>query len=1000
MGARFFYSVMVFLLSLTLLAPGAPALAQAPTTDGVSAPPQGSGLVVAWPGPSGDAETALGRLPIVRFQGYELPLQLLTVQTDADVALALQIIQLSTTNWPGALAPAAPMTPPVLDGVSGSGPQEVVALPTTPIFVLRQGKLYGQTIAVIAISPLFQEGSQLKLATIIQAEIPSATMLSGETPALLSAARARAATSVQTAGAASQLAPTNPLAAQSSFKVVVAQAGIQEISGQILEAAGLNLAATDPNRLQLMRQNQPVLLEIEGLVGGRLAPTSTLRFYAPTAGDRWNLTDTYWLTTVPIGGARMAVRPVNPGNATTRTTAIERGVWQANKEYSSNLPGVDGDHWFHRELKLDGVTSAVVSITINNQLPAATGSAYYTVTLSSGSVATFTLQAQLGDTPHPLLWSAQPPNGAWLDNQTVFSLPASVQQVEVKLTQIGSSSPNAAVWFDQMPWEQPAELNFGANGAHFRGVAGIWRYQWQNAPADSQSRYRLYDISNPNAPVALTGASANGFEDGPGIHDYLLAGPGTLYSPQVRPHTPAAFPPTVGAQALYIGPSEFFAALEPLLAHRRNQGYSVMTVDVQQIYDAWSYGQVSAEAIRTFLRYARAAWPQPPLSVVLVGDGTWDPHNYEGRDRYTLYVPPYVAYVDPWLGEAACENCYGQLDGDDPRTGDQPAGVGGTIFGMDLWVGRFPVKSAVELSELVSKIVRYETDSSLGDWRNVTLFLADNYVMRLDNEGKPIYDGAGDFARMSDLMIRRALCAKTNTPAICTFEGANSDHQVADPVLQEQIQQLLAASSLRMPRYYYDPYPQISDQAGVQGWRIPDAAAAKQNVVNAMSWGAGLVVFTGHANHWQWAGLDTDKSLLGLVGLNDPDIFANRDRPFIALSMTCLTAQFHKPANSGTTLDERLLLVRNGAVAVWGPAGLSVVHGHDALQRGFFQALWGGETTGGLRLGELLESGYYELMTRSACCQDALLTFLLLGDPLTPARVMPLDVTHLPIVQK
>jgi hypothetical protein len=105
--------------------------------------------------------------------------------------------------------------------------------------------------------------------------------------------------------------------------------------------------------------------------------------------------------------------------------------------------------------------------------------------------------------------------------------------------------------------------------------------------------------------------------------------------------------------------------------------------------------------------------------------------------------------------------------------------------------------------------------------------------------------------------------------------------------------------------------------------------------------------------------------------------------------MTCLTSQFHKPATSGTVLDERLLLNPNGgAIAVWGPAGLSVAYGHDFLQRGFFEKLWS-SPSGTARLGELIEAGYTKLLTEEACCQDTAKTFLLLGDPLTKARVYP-----------
>ena len=872
---------------------------------------------------------------------------------------------------------------------------EVVALPTAPLFVLRQGRIYGQPIAVVAFSPLYQEGNQLRFVTDIQATIPGASLLGDDAGAALAAARGTV-TAAATADELAQLAPTNPLAAQNGVKVLVQQPGVQQISGQALTAAGLDLATTDPAALQLLHGGAAPPLEIDGLVAGRLVAASTVRFYAPAAGDRWNLNETYWLTTAS-GAPRMAVRSVTPGGAPVRNNAVERGVWRDNKVYSSNLPGVDGDHWFHSQLAyIGGETPEAVTLSVNNLLTPATGSATYTLTLSTDTAATFTLQVQMDNASQPIVWAAEPPNGGWENRQVPLTRTNSVKTVVINLTKVASNFPEAAVWLDTMNWQQPAQLNFGGQGAQFSGLAGRWRYNWQNAPQSSQGRYQLYDITDPAAPVVLTGANATGFEDGPGGHDYLLAGPGTVQEPMVVAHQAANFPPAVGAQAVYIAPAAFIPALEPLLRQRRSQGYTAMAVDVQRIYDAWSYGQVSAEAIRTFLRYARSPWQQAPISVVMVGDATWDPHNYEQKTYHTNFVPAYLAHVDPWLGEAACENCYGQLDGNDPLTGDQVAGS--ALFAPDIWVGRFPVKSSFELTQLIDKLIRYENNQTLDDWRNVMLFLADNYVKRLDEKGQPVYDAAGDFAHMNDLMIRRILCMRVQESAFCSFTEDNSDDRVPEAVLQQQIQQLMTPAGLRMTRYYYDPYPQIGDPDGVEGWRIANAALARQSVINALSWGAGVVVYVGHSHHWQWAGLDTDPSLLGLVGINDPDALANQNRLFITLSMTCLTAQFQKPANSGTTLDERLFLAQNGAAAVWGPAGLSVVHGHDALQRGFFRAL--STSHGNTPLGELVASGYIELMTKSSCCQDALQTFLLLGDPLTPARVLPLAVSHLPIVRK
>lgn len=63
----------------------------------------------------------------------------------------------------------------------------------------------------------------------------------------------------------------------------------------------------------------------------------------------------------------------------------------------------------------------------------------------------------------------------------------------------------------------------------------------------------------------------------------------------------------------------------------------------------------------------------PARGADLVGDGTSDPHTYLGRGNAN-HIPPYLALVDPWLGETACEPCFGQFDGDDPLDDTLPDG--------------------------------------------------------------------------------------------------------------------------------------------------------------------------------------------------------------------------------------------------------------------------------------------------------------------------------------
>lgn len=905
------------------------------------------------------AASAWQTLPKLRFQGYELPMQLLTLRLAAPEQVASLITeQITTQVWASRIQPAAPLQPQVLDWEPAptDHPVEIVALPTAPVFVVRHGQVDGQPIAVVAISPFYEENGVVKLATHFKVQAPAATPIQAADLATSSEQLSSAA--VAAVGQPGEFAPTNPAAATRAVKVVVRNPGLQQVLGQALVDAGFTLAGLDPAKLHLTHKGQPIALQVLDLNNGQLTAASKLRFYAPKVGDRWNLTEVYWLTVESVDGLRMAVRAATPAGASGRSDAFEQGAWADYKLYNSLLPGANGEHWFHTDLRVATSSAEPVGVSLSqsNRLPLISGQSTFSVSVSTAYKAQYNLAVQMGSDVKVVSWHSAP-EGSLIHNHLLTV--TTTQQPEKLVLSVSGSDSKSALSLQQIFWQRPVSLDFQRNGAIFSGVAGTFTYSWQN-PAPG---LELYDITEPTAPQILAGAQESGFQDGPQARNYLLAGPGTLFSPETIASPGYNFSASDGATAIYIAPVQFMASLDPLVNLRRSQGHMVKVINVQNIYDSWSYGQVSAPAIRTFLRFAYTNWQPHPEAVILVGDGTWDPHNYENKAQSINYIPPYVATVDPWLGETACERCYTQLNGDDPLTGDEQAD-NSEFFETELLLGRFPVRSVEGLNGVVSKIVRYESNTLLAPWRGSSIFLADNYVQGYDANGSAVYDAAGDFARISDEVV----------------------------AMQDARQ--------RINRYYYDPYPQLTDPEGKQPWRVPGASAVRDAAISAMNGGAAFVTFNGHSNHWQWARLDGDSTVTTLFSLYDPDALVNNDRFFIAMSMTCLTSQFHKPADSGTTLDERMFLnATGGAVAVWGPAGLSVVHGHDALQRGFYRALWSAAPRTA-RLGALVEAGHHELLTNSVCCQDVQKTFLLTGDPLMIVQAMPLDSIYLPQVGK
>jgi hypothetical protein len=83
---------------------------------------------------------------------------------------------------------------------------------------------------------------------------------------------------------------------------------------------------------------------------------------------------------------------------------------------------------------------------------------------------------------------------------------------------------------------------------------------------------------------------------------------------------------------------DFLESLKPLKALREAQGLSVALIDVEDLYDEFTFGMKTPQAMKNFLSEARSFWEKAPRFVSLVGDATFDPRNYLGLGSYD-FVP-------------------------------------------------------------------------------------------------------------------------------------------------------------------------------------------------------------------------------------------------------------------------------------------------------------------------------------------------------------------------
>ena len=145
---------------------------------------------------------------------------------------------------------------------------------------------------------------------------------------------------------------------------------------------------------------------------------------------------------------------------------------------------------------------------------------------------------------------------------------------------------------------------------------------------------------------------------------------------------------TSGANFLIISHKNFIPSLAPLLTQRSQQGMSAAAVDIDDVYDEFSYGLHGPQAIRDFLQYASTHWTTPPHYVIFAGDASLDPRNYVNSDLD--FVP--TKLVDTLFGETASDDWLSDFDDD---------GI------ANIPVGRLPFSTVADANLVISKIVNF-----------------------------------------------------------------------------------------------------------------------------------------------------------------------------------------------------------------------------------------------------------------------------------------------------
>lgn len=313
---------------------------------------------------------------------------------------------------------------------------------------------------------------------------------------------------------------------------------------------------------------------------------------------------------------------------------------------------------------------------------------------------------------------------------------------------------------------------------------------------DAGEQLLLFEVTDQDAPVALVNYKhENGAVDFAGSgreSHYVALEPHQAIQPviEVNPAWPASLRgPGRGADyvAIVAGVDGFDEAIEPLLAFRRQQGLQAEAVSLQQVFGEFGHGQRTPQAIRDFLAYAAANWRPAPRFVLLVGDATYDVHNY-GNGRNQNHLPTYLArtasgYVssDTWF----------------------------SLFSRTpvLSIGRFPVQTVQQLEVLVDKTITYEKNSGHA-WSHNALFVAADHprFSALSEALATMVDGSG--YRVHQLTMRHGedirydiMSALNKGVGLVNYAGYGGEQVWNDETVFQAADAAMLSNGGRLPIY-------------------------------------------------------------------------------------------------------------------------------------------------------------------------------------------------------
>ncbi len=478
------------------------------------------------------------------------------------------------------------------------------------------------------------------------------------------------------------------VASQPGVKIGIKQEGIYRVSRAELQTAGFDVNAPG-NLWQLYMDGKQQSINVG-------AGNSYIEFYGQGIDTPESATKVYYLIVGAQNGLRMGTTIVRPLSGNVIGKSYAQTFVRKDRQIYLNSDILNGDaENFFGNVPIIGSSSPTP--------PVATTTFNLTGVDFSIPKANFKLAIQgITATPHQIVPVL---NGEQLEpiSGNAFNLMSLEYQIPtgfllegtntLQMRTYGGAGDINVIESIRVGYLRKYEaiqnrLSFYTNSYRKTSIAGF-----------TSSNIRVFDLTYPDNPTILTNLTIENnagnysvtMPSSRGRTAFAAEDSAILPVSSITANIPSSLSTSAhNAELLIVSYRDWMTEANNWANYRRGQGMTVEVVDIEDIYDEFSYGSVNTTGITQFFQFAKNNWQTPPNYILLIGDMSYDFRNYENR-AFQNFIP--TKRVDTIYEETGSDEALCDFNND---------GL------AEIAVGRIPARNPQTVTQLLNKTMTFE----------------------------------------------------------------------------------------------------------------------------------------------------------------------------------------------------------------------------------------------------------------------------------------------------